>query len=197
MPPLCGRRTYRGRVPVPVRTPQLLDRVAELTVTRARRPLFIGIDGRGGAGKSTLARRITACLSRSVIVAIDDFTRPERPGWDCDRLERQVLAPLRTGRPGRYQRWDWDRDEGAEWLDVPVDSVVIVEGVSSTRAEVRVDWDLTVWVETPRVLCLQRGVERDGEHMRHQWTSVWMPQEDSYIREQRPHLRVDFVVAGC
>jgi hypothetical protein len=62
---------------------------------------------------------------------------------------------------------------------------------------VRVEWDLTVWVETPRVLCLQRGVERAGEHMRDRWTSVWMPQEDSYIREQRPHLRVDFVVAGC
>jgi hypothetical protein len=87
----------------------------------ARRPLFIGIDGRGGAGKSTLARRIADSVPRSVIVAIDDFTRPEQPGWDRDRLDRQVLAPLRAGQPGRYQRWDWDRDEGAEWHDVPVD----------------------------------------------------------------------------
>lgn len=184
-------------MPVPVRTPQLLDRVVELAATEPRRPLFIGIDGRGGAGKSTLARRIADRVPRSVIIALDDFARPERPGWDCDRLERQVLEPLRSGRPGRYQRWDWDRDESAEWHAVPVDSVVIVEGVSSTREEVRLEWDLTVWVETPRVLRLRRGIERDGEHMRAQWTSVWMPQEDAYVREQRPHLRVDLVVAGC
>lgn len=57
-------------------------------------------------------------------------------------------------------------------------------------------WDLTVWVETPRSICLARGVKRDGEAMRSQWTDVWMPKEDAYIVAQRPEKRADLIVNG-
>ena len=64
-------------------------------------------------GKTTLAARIAAALPGSVIVHIDDFARPDVRGWERDRFVRQVVRPAAAGRPGRYQRWDFDRNVGA------------------------------------------------------------------------------------
>ena len=62
---------------------------------------------------------------------------------------RQVVEPLLAGRPGRYQRWDFDADVGAEWHPCPVGVPVIVEGVSATDVRLPVPWDFTIWIEVP------------------------------------------------
>ena len=93
---------------------------------------WVGVDGKGATGKTTLAAQIAAALPGSVVVHIDDFARPDVQGWERDRFVRQVLQPLLAGRPGRYQRWDFDRNVGAEWHTVPVGVPVVVEGVSAT-----------------------------------------------------------------
>ena len=54
-----------------------------------------------------------------------------------------MVEPLLAGRPGRYQRWDFDADVGAEWHTVPVGVPVIVEGVSATDVRLPVPWDIT------------------------------------------------------
>jgi GNAT superfamily N-acetyltransferase len=71
-----------------------------------------------------------------------------------------------------------------------------VEGVSSTRREVTVPWALTVWVEAPRELRLERALARDGEAMRGQWLDHWMPSEDAYVARDHPQQRVDLLVSG-
>jgi len=111
-------------------------------------------------------------------------------------MRAQVIEPLLRDRPGRYQRYDWHEDRPAEWHDVPVGGTVIVEGVSSMREELGAYWDLSIWVDCPYELRLQRGVERDGEPMRSQWTDVWMPEEDAYFRAQRPDRRADLIIDG-
>src|SRR5215212_10052196 len=63
---------------------------------------WIGVDGKGATGKTTLAARIAAALPGSVVVHIDDFARPDVQGWERDRFVRQVLKPLLAGRPGGY-----------------------------------------------------------------------------------------------
>jgi uridine kinase len=102
---------------------------------------------------------------------------------------------LLAGRPGRYQRYDWDRDEGAEWHDVTPGRVVVIEGVSSTRRELDAPWALQIWVDAPRDLRLRRAVERDGEAMRSHWVDVWMPSEEAYIARERPEQRADLIVS--
>ena len=101
-------------------------------------------------------------LPDAVVVHGDDFASPSVPEWDFARFNAQVVQPLLAGRPARYQRWDWHTDTGAEWHDVPVGVVVVVEGVSSTRREVTAPWDLTIWVEAPEDVRLARALERDG-----------------------------------
>ena len=154
---------------------------------------WIGVDGKGATGKTTLAGQIAAVFPGSVVVHIDDFARPDVRGWELDRFVRQILTPLLAGRPGRYQRWDFDRNVGAEWHTVPVGVPVIVEGVSATDERLGVPWDFTIWVEVPYQLRLARALERDGPELMERWLTDWMPSEDAYEKEQRPQERVDLV----
>ena len=55
---------------------ELLARLRQ--VPRRRRTLLVGIDGRGGSGKSSLARRLEACASDVTVVEFDDFYLPSR-----------------------------------------------------------------------------------------------------------------------
>jgi uridine kinase len=154
---------------------------------------WIGVDGKGATGKTSLAARIAAALPGSVIVHIDDFARPDLRGWERDRFVRQVLEPLLAGRSARYQRWDFLRNVGAEWYTVPAGVPVVVEGVSATDVRLGVPWDFTIWIEVPYELRLTRALERDGPEMRERWLTDWMPSEDAYEREQHPQERVDLV----
>lgn len=158
--------------------------------------VLVAIDGAGGAGKSTISASISDQIGSSYVVCLDDFARPSVPAWDQQRFRRQVLTPLLAEQDACYQRWDWPTDSGAEWHRVPTGSIVIIEGVSSTRTELGDCWDLTIWVDTPRSIRLARGIQRDGEAMRSQWADVWMPEEDAYIAEQKPAGRADLILNG-
>jgi uridine kinase len=170
--------------------------VAALAAARSGRTTFVGVDGPGGAGKSTLAVRIAAEVPGAVVVAVDDFSGPHVAAWDWARFAQQVRDPLLAGRAARYQRWDWNRDDGAEWHDITPGSLVVVEGVSATRDEAGVPWQLRIWVDAPRAVRLARAVQRDGEAMLTQWTDVWMPSEEAYFTAQAPRQRADLVVSG-
>ena len=164
---------------------------------RRRATLLIGIDGRGGAGKSTLARSLAA----GAVIEFDDFYLTERTAeiggnFDWRRLREQVLAPLAADRAARYQRYDWAEDRLAEWHLVEPGGVVIVEGNYCTRAELRPFYDFTIWVEAPHEVRLCRGLERDGESARACWLEEWMPEEERYVAAEDPAARVDLVVDG-
>jgi uridine kinase len=171
------------------------------------RPLVVGIDGKGGAGKSTLARSIAEVLPDSATIQMDDFYLPsaERPNdsttiggkFDLTRLIHQVLEPACAGQAPKYQRYDWDNDRlGENWVEVGDVPVVLVEGVYSTCSRLRPFMSLCIWVETPRGARLSRGIDRDGEDMRSMWTEVWMPAEDSYVSIERPDASAHIVVSG-
>lgn len=180
----------------PISRDGLLHQVRNLP-PRARSTLLVAIDGCGGSGKSTLAEWLASEVGAEV-VHIDDFGRPGRPyeAWDWQRFRGQVLQPLLQDRPARYQRYDWDSDRLAEWIDVEPGGILIVEGVSTTRTELGDPWDLKVWVECPYDLRLARGMERDGENMREVWVDRWMPEEDEYVQAQAPHERADYIILG-
>lgn len=157
---------------------------------------WVGVDGKGASGKTTLAAAVAAALPGGVVVHVDDFARRSVETWERERFVAQVLAPLRAGRPARYERWDWDADASLGWATVPVGVPVVVEGVSSTDVRLGVPWDVTLWVDAPYEVRLARALARDGEAMREQWVGRWMPAEDAYEAAQRPQDRVDAIVVA-
>ncbi|WP_163529090.1 uridine kinase family protein [Halobacillus ihumii] len=166
--------------------------------------LLIGIDGCGGAGKSTLAEHMMTISEKGTVIHMDDFYLPSSRRvhppdigghFDWKRMRDQVLEPLFQKRSACYQRYDWDNDKLAEWHDVPPFGVIVIEGCYATRDELRHFYDYTVWVDCPRELRLKRGLERDGEEALSFWLD-WMEQEDRYQDNQRPRTKVDWVIDG-
>lgn len=165
--------------------------------TPGRATRLVAVDGHGGAGKSTFAQRLAAHAERASIVEVDDFAHPGLTnGIDVQRLREQVIVPLSNDRPARYQRFDWNRQQLADWRHVVPGGLVIVEGVSALRREFNDPWDLTVWVETPREICLQRGLQRDGQDARPHW-DAWFAAGDDYVTRDRPRDKADLTVDGA
>lgn len=166
-------------------------------LVRHRRPQRLGqVDPRPSVGDH----------SGIAVVEVDDFYLPSArrvavprvPGQNVDlaRLAQQVLVPGAAGWGARYQRYDWDRDVLGFWVDIAPGTALLVEGTYSTRASVCHWFALRVWVESPYVVRLARGVARDGEEMRTTWTDEWMPAEDRYIDAEDPVSHAHLVVDG-
>jgi uridine kinase len=166
----------------------VLDLIAS---ARPDRPFtFVGIGGRGGAGKSTLAARIPDAQ----VVGTDEFWDGE--GFDLDRLRAEVFEPLVAGRTAGYASWDWAaRRPGGERTITPA-GVVVVEGVCALHRMFRDDYDVRVWVEAPYDVRLARGVARDGEAARQTWVERWMPSEDRYVERDEPIACAHVIVDG-
>jgi uridine kinase len=184
---------------------ELLERIR-----RARRdesgPILVAVAGAGAAGKSTLARAIQQLAPNEVtVIEFDDFYRPsfsQLPDgelgarFEWRRLREQVLEPLRAGRAGHYQRYDWDKDEMGAWVNVPAHGIAIVEGIYSSRTELSHFYDFVIWVDTPADLRLRRGIERDGVAARERWLKEWIPDEEAFIAQDDPVGRADVRVFG-
>ena len=169
----------------------VVSRIGQLAGTR-----WVGVDGKGASGKTTLAARIATALGGCSVIHVDDFARPDLRGWDIARFVTQVRDPLLAGRTARYQRWDFAANTGAEWLEVEPGGPVVVEGVSATDVRLGLAFDVTLWVEVPAAERLRRALARDGEALRERWLTDWIPSEDDYERSQRPQARVDLIVDG-
>lgn len=170
---------------------QVLDRAPRLGQVR-----LVCVDGPAGSGKTSIAARLTDRLDSDAVrvatVHLDDLYE----GWSglegtlWPRLTAQVLEPLRSGRPGRFQRYDWVTGAFADWVDVPVPEVLVLEGCGAARRAAGPDAVLTVWVEAPAELRLARGLERDGEAMRDEWVA-WSAHEAAHFDRERTRARAD------
>lgn len=186
---------------------QLINSIS--LIPRKQKTLLIGIDGCGGSGKSTLANQLKKECSDVTIVHMDDFYLPSSQlinihpkekaigaDFDWGRMLKDVIEPISRNKEGCYQRYDWEKDDLAEWHTVPVGGIVVIEGVYSLHNEVVDNYDYTIWVDCPRDVRLSRGLERDGEDARDTWENNWMISEDLYVKEHNPLGRADLVVNG-
>lgn len=156
---------------------------------------LVVVDGPAGSGKTTLAAAIAGLLedrgSTVAVIHLDDLYE----GWSgldgvWDRLAVQVLESLEDGRPGRYRRYDWQMQDWAEWVEVPVPDVLVVEGCGSAQRSADPLAVLRVWVETSAQVRLARGLERDGAALRAHWLR-WMEGEAAHFAAERTRERAD------
>lgn len=156
---------------------------------------IVAIDGPGGAGKSTFAGRLSKALGGAQVIHSDDFASWANQFDWADLLLAQVIEPLSAGRPGRYQRYDWVARRFAEWHEVAVAPVLIIEGVGAARREFESFLAYRIWIETPAKLRLARGIQRDGEALRDFWTQ-WIEGENRHFAKDRTRERIHLVASG-
>jgi hypothetical protein len=148
---------------------------------------MLAVDGRSGAGKTTVTAELVRLLAAEgahvAVVPTDQFATWADPVAWWPRLVDGVLVPLRAGRPGGYRRMDWSAGVPrlGDLVRVPVPDVLVVEGVSAGRSSVRGLLTSLVWVDLPDpALRLTRAVTRDGEHSRVE-LAAWQRFEDGWF----------------
>lgn len=152
--------------------------------------VLVGIGGRGGAGKTTLARAIPG----AEVVSTDEFWNGRE--FELSRLRREVFDPLVAGSAAAFGSFDWEAQKVRGSRTVEPRGIVVVEGVCALHHMFRDDYALRVWVEAPREVRLARGVARDGEGARATWEEIWMPMEDRYVERDDPVAAADLIVDG-
>ncbi|TMC27792.1 MAG: hypothetical protein E6J27_10370 [Chloroflexi bacterium] len=156
----------------------------------------VAVDGPAGSGKSLFAERLSTVLSAKVI-CLDDLT----PSWtgpdkEADLLVQQVLVPLSRGMAAQFHFFDWVKERYTEWRDVPPDPFLLVEGVGAGSRIVRPFVSQLIWVESPSVLRLERGLARDGTHRLHEWER-WRLREDALFAREGTRAAADVLVDGA
>ena len=154
---------------------------------------LVCVDGPAGSGKTTLAGAIADVVPGSQVVHCDELLQ----GWHglpgLAATVEAMLRPLAVGRRGTWRRWDWAADGWAESHVVEPGGLLVLEGVGCWSPAVADLVGLLVWVEAGSEVRLDRGMARDGEHMRPQWEQ-WRLDEDDLFARLGTRARADLVV---
>ncbi len=162
--------------------------VGAVRAVAAANPVVL-IDGRSGAGKTSLARALVTrwpLAGRVQLVALDSLY----PGWDgldegVELARSLILAPHARGLIGVWQRWDWEVGAPSEAHAVDPSLPLIVEGSGILTESTRRLGDVRVWVESPTPSRRERTLTRDGETYRPHWDR-WARQEARHVARDEP-----------
>jgi uridine kinase len=86
--------------------------------------------------------------------------------FDYAALKRELLEPLGPTGDGRFRTvvFDYRTDRAVQSPRqvAPRDAVLLFDGVFLSRAELRGAWDMTVWVDVPFEVTVERAIARDA-----------------------------------
>jgi uridine kinase len=173
---------------------EVVEEVLRRQPPRGMTTRIVAVDGHGGAGKSTFAEVLAVPLGASQIVHTDDFASWDEPVHWWPLLIERVLEPLANDERARFVPTSWDGPPRAPIEILPGGNIVL-EGVTASREAFRPYLTFAIWIETPRELCLRRGIERDGVEAEEQWQHS-LTRKEAYVVRERPVDHADRVIRG-
>lgn len=187
----------------------------------SNRVYIIGIDGLGGAGKTTLVNSFKLQLQNenysSYVLHIDDFIHPKRirydsskEEWYCyynlqwryDYLVKEILSPIKNGEiiDKQIEIYNKESDEYfTQRVNLVHGSVLILEGVFLQRKELKDYLDFVIYLDVPQEVRLNRVLARDSyigglEDIKCKYEKRYFPAEEKYMLEYSPIENADFVL---
>lgn len=156
-----------------------------------KKPCIVAIDGRCGAGKTTLALNLKKHFGCSVVHMDDFFLRPfqrteerlnEAGGnIDYERFMEEVVIPLKMKQSFCYKPFncctlDYDKEK-----TVDISDIVIIEGAYSCHPKFADIYDLKIFLDVSREEQLRRIEKRNGKAQAEQFVNKWIPLEETYF----------------
>lgn len=197
----------------------LLDKLKNTDISK--RIYVVGINGLGGAGKSTLVNSLKSELQNesynSYILHIDDFIHPKsiryndsKEEWYCyynlqwryDYLIKEILDPIKRGEKIDKEIEFYDKENDTyvkKHIYIPLNSILLLEGVFLQRKEIKDYLDFVIYLDVPQEIRLDRVLKRDiyigsADDIKDKYNRRYFPAEDRYILEYSPALNADLVL---
>ncbi|WP_294241934.1 AAA family ATPase [Pseudobutyrivibrio sp.] len=185
--------------------------------------VIVGIDGLGGAGKSSISEEIYEQLSKdnihTEVLHIDDFIHPKNiryndnyAEWECyynlqwryDYLLENVINPIKKNGKftGLIELYDKNEDRyEKKSVDIKEGSVVLIEGIFLQREELSQVFDYMIYIDVPESERLTRVLKRDGyigtaDDIKEKYENRYFPAERHYVNMYSPSKLADYVVKG-
>jgi hypothetical protein len=173
---------------------QLRDASSDVT----GRPRVVAIDGRGGAGKTTLAQRLSTVVPGSAVVHTDDVAWHHAYfDWGAVLVEN-ILRPLHRGEAVDFRPQAWITHGRPGSITVPAGAEFVwIEGTGIIREELAPWLDASMWMQGDLEEQERLLVARDGdspEQLEH--VANWMREELPFMLREEPWARATVVVAG-
>lgn len=175
---------------------QLTDALLDLCKT-SKTPI-IAIDGRAGAGKTTLASDLAVVLSPRYsikIVHMDDLY----PGWDDSlgaHLRDSLVALVDSHIKGEgytISHFNWASNQFHSPMKFEKVDLLILEGVGSGQSAIRSNISALIWMEIDANQGLSRVIDRDGSSVAPHMDS-WLLQQEQHFRSEDTYNRADFIL---
>ncbi|MFT3942657.1 MAG: hypothetical protein QM705_02365 [Ancrocorticia sp.] len=160
-------------------------------------PRILAIDGRSGAGKTTLAREIEARLAaegvRVALIEVENFIE----GWEglvdgVDVVASEIAAPFRECGCAQARAWDWYRGVWGAVTEIGPADVLLIVGCGSSSEALAPYLDVSVWVEAPEEVRRARVAAREGDPAA--WWELWAAQEERLLEQRDSRRLADYVV---
>lgn len=165
-------------------------------------PLLIAIDGRCGAGKTTLASRLKEKTGCNVIHMDHFFLRPQQrseerlrePGGNVDyeRFLEEVMVPFSQGQNFSYRRYDCKKGVFSEQVPVNPGELTVVEGSYSCHPRLWDYYAIRVFLDVEKKEQLRRIGCREGEEALARFRDIWIPLEERYFDAYKIREKCDF-----
>jgi uridine kinase len=182
----------------------------------ATHPVVVAIDGRRGAGKSTIAAGLAGATA-AVVVPSDDFfaatlaaaewearsaEERARDAIDWRRLRRLAIEPLRAGRAAEWHPFDFEggeRPDGSYAIAATTvrrepAPLIFIEGAYCSRPELADLIDLAILVDAPADVRRARLAARESAEFLAAWHRRWDAAEDHYFTAVRPQSTFDLIL---
>jgi uridine kinase len=195
-----------------------------VTSLRVGHPTRVAVEGRGAAGKTTLADELAEVLRargrECVRASIDDFHRPGhkwrsiRGEWtprsyyeeayDSTAFRDLLLWPLGPGGDRRCRTAIFDAFHDASlpevWQAPGAEAVVVVDGIFLRKPEFAGCWEYGIWLDVDFETMVARARRRDvawvGSEtvVEQRYRRHWIPTHELYERLTDAPARADAVV---